>query len=169
MPKSQNHLKEFLVTLARHEVDFIVCGGVAAILHGVPRTTLDLDISVDMKPENLGRLFRAVEELGLKPKIPVDPRVLFEPDAVVKMVQEKGALVFSFVDPEDPIRHIDMFLTRALSYDELAKHAEKHVLEGMEIAVLSARYLLKLKLEIQPPRRKDILDIQTLSEKLDEG
>jgi len=36
---------ELLRHLAGHEVDFIVVGGVAAILEGVPITTLDLEVT----------------------------------------------------------------------------------------------------------------------------
>ena len=55
---------QLLELLSRHDVDFIVVGGVAAILEGVPITTLDLDIVYDRSPENLERLLgvlRAVE------------------------------------------------------------------------------------------------------------
>ncbi len=44
-----------VLELSRHDVDFIVIGGVAAILEGVPITTLDLDIVYDRAPENLER------------------------------------------------------------------------------------------------------------------
>lgn len=41
----QNHLKEIIYRLADRGIDFIIGGGVAAVLHGVERVTMDLDIA----------------------------------------------------------------------------------------------------------------------------
>lgn len=52
-----------LEALARAEVDFVVVGGVCAVLHGVPATTFDLDIVHARDVENCQRLHRVLEEL----------------------------------------------------------------------------------------------------------
>ena len=56
-----------LETLAHHGVDYVVIGGVAAILQGValPRT-LDLDVAASHGKTNLRRLSAALEEMGAK-------------------------------------------------------------------------------------------------------
>lgn len=158
--------QDMLLALARKDVDFIVAGGVAAVLHGVPRVTYDLDISVDMAPENVARLLDAMREEGLQPRAPVPAEALMDAEAVDKMVREKGALVFTFLDPGDPLRHVDVFLTRELSYGQLVGQAETAELHGYRIRILSARHLLKLKEAIRPPRDKDALDIQYLRKRV---
>jgi hypothetical protein len=55
----ENYLKKMLVTLADAGVEFVVGGGVACVLHGVERVTLDLDVAVQMNAPNLDRLIRA--------------------------------------------------------------------------------------------------------------
>ncbi len=57
--------KALLLTLSRHNVDFIVVGGAAAIAHGSARLAEDLDIVYDRSPENLVRLVMALA--GIKP------------------------------------------------------------------------------------------------------
>jgi predicted nucleotidyltransferase len=52
-----------LAALARHEVRYLVVGGIAAILHGWPGATADLDILGALDPENLDRLAAALREL----------------------------------------------------------------------------------------------------------
>ncbi len=52
---------QLLELLSHHRVDFIVVGGVAAILEGVPITTLDLDIVYDRSPTNLERLMEVLQ------------------------------------------------------------------------------------------------------------
>ncbi|MDJ0701625.1 MAG: hypothetical protein QNJ07_17395 [Woeseiaceae bacterium] len=56
-------LREILRILSKHEVEYIVIGGMAAVLHGAPATTFDLDALVRISEENAGRLFNALEEV----------------------------------------------------------------------------------------------------------
>ncbi len=54
---------EVLRVLARNEVEFIVVGGVAAILQGSPLTTEDVDVVYLPSEENIARLAGALAEL----------------------------------------------------------------------------------------------------------
>ena len=47
-----NLLKEVISSLQRHKVRYIVIGGIAAVLHGVPRATFDLVILIDANFDN---------------------------------------------------------------------------------------------------------------------
>lgn len=46
-----------------HGVDFIVVGGVCAVLHGAPVTTFDIDLVHGREPGNLTRLLSALDAL----------------------------------------------------------------------------------------------------------
>lgn len=54
---------EVLRVLARHEVEHIVVGGIAAILQGSPLTTEDVDVVFACNPRNIARLEGALAEL----------------------------------------------------------------------------------------------------------
>lgn len=56
-------LVELLGVLVRHEVEFVVVGGVAAVINGAPITTSDLGILHRRTPENVRRLVAAVTEI----------------------------------------------------------------------------------------------------------
>ena len=58
--------KEALEVLARHHVDFVVVGGVAAVLGGAPISTSDLDIVQDRSPANVARLLSALTDLDAR-------------------------------------------------------------------------------------------------------
>jgi predicted nucleotidyltransferase len=60
-----HRLQNVFESFRSHEVKYLVIGGVAAILYGVPRATLDLDILIEASPENARRLLIAMEEGGL--------------------------------------------------------------------------------------------------------
>ncbi len=58
--------RHILEILARHRVEYVVVGGVAAVLHGAPVTTFDLDALVRVTEENATRLLSALAELDAR-------------------------------------------------------------------------------------------------------
>ena len=62
---------DLFAALHRHEVEYVLIGGLAVALHGVERNTMDIDISVVVSPENMQQLVLTAQELGLKPMLPV--------------------------------------------------------------------------------------------------
>jgi hypothetical protein len=66
-PEQTESLSQYgrlLVALARAEVDFAVVGGLAVIFNGYSRFTLDADIIVDDRRENLERLLEVLRGWG---------------------------------------------------------------------------------------------------------
>jgi hypothetical protein len=55
-----------LGVLARHEVDFVVIGGVAVQAHGHLRTTRDVDVIAAPDADNARRLAAALRELDAR-------------------------------------------------------------------------------------------------------
>ena len=53
-------LPDVFKSLNAHEVRYVVIGGVAAIVHGVPRTTFDVDLLIEASEGNAGRLLAAL-------------------------------------------------------------------------------------------------------------
>ncbi len=62
MPKP--NFVAILRVLVEHHVDFIVAGGVGAVLQGAPIATFDLDIVHSTEPTNVERLLVALGSLG---------------------------------------------------------------------------------------------------------
>jgi hypothetical protein len=154
--------REILSALTKAKVDFIIGGGVACVLQGVERVTMDVDLAVAMTPQNLPGFLRVMREHNLRPRVPIAPETLLDPRVVQAMVEEKHALVFSFLDPDAPVRHVDIFLRPDLSYDALLPTSEWIILGDFSVRILTKKKLLSLKLGIQPPRAKDALDIEYL-------
>jgi hypothetical protein len=157
-----NHINEILFALTDAQVEFIVGGGVAGVLHGVERVTLDVDLALNMEPANVEKFLGIMEELRLQPRVPFPARDLMSPEAVQRMIAEKGAIVFSFVDVDRPLRHVDIFLGRDLSFEELNKGAQTVLVEGRNIKIIGIKKLLELKRLISPLRDKDLFDIKEL-------
>ena len=54
-----------LTALEEANVRYLVVGGVAVVIHGYLRTTIDLDLVLHLDRENLERALKAFETLGL--------------------------------------------------------------------------------------------------------
>jgi len=60
-----NRLQGVFRSFQQHDVKYVVIGGIAAILHGVPRATFDLDILIEATPDKAQRLPDALLDAGL--------------------------------------------------------------------------------------------------------
>lgn len=65
-----------LATLEASGVDYVVIGGLAAVLHGSPVLTQDLDVCPSQDEKNLERLALALRTLGAKIRTDTSPEGL---------------------------------------------------------------------------------------------
>ena len=56
--------REFIQSLNDSQAKYLVVGGYAVAMHGYPRYTKDLDVWIQMSPENAGRIIQALEKFG---------------------------------------------------------------------------------------------------------
>jgi hypothetical protein len=62
MQTPPNRYIAILQTLVDHHVEFLIVGGVAAVLQGAPINTFDLDIVHSTDPANVSRVLAALDE-----------------------------------------------------------------------------------------------------------
>ncbi len=55
--------REILKVFNQHQVEYIIVGGVAAVIHGAPTTTFDLDTLVRVNQANAERLASALSQI----------------------------------------------------------------------------------------------------------
>ena len=57
-------LQEFIQSLNDNQVRYLVVGGYAVALHGHPRYTKDIDVWVEISPDNAKRMVKALDQFG---------------------------------------------------------------------------------------------------------
>ncbi len=60
-----DQLQNVFASFQKNDVKYVVIGGIAAVLYGVPRATFDLDVLIEPTRENAERLLKAMSEAGL--------------------------------------------------------------------------------------------------------
>lgn len=147
-------------TLNRQQVRYVVAGGLAAIMHGVPRVTGDIDLIVDLRPEEAAKAIGALVSLGLQSPLPVDPLQFADLQTRTSWITTKGMTVFSLFDPSPGGPTVDLFVEHPIPFDDMMKRSVLMSLQGEDVRVCSVADLIALK-EISA-RPLDIEDIRTL-------
>ena len=60
-----DQLQSLFASFQKNDVKYLVIGGIAAVLYGVPRATFDLDVLIEPTKDNVERLLSAMIEAGL--------------------------------------------------------------------------------------------------------
>lgn len=60
----ENDFKEFIASLNRHDIRYLIVGGFAYAFHAEPRFTRDIDFFVDDSEKNAERLIAALADFG---------------------------------------------------------------------------------------------------------
>lgn len=154
-------VRAVLKSLSSAGVRFLVAGGLAVNAHGVVRLTADIDLVVQLVPENIHRAFQALLRIGYRPSVPVTGEQ-FADDATRRgWIEEKGMQVLNFWSDEHRETSVDLFVTEPFPFDEEYDRAMIRPVAGMDdIRFVSLRTLLHMK-EVAN-RRKDWGDIEDL-------
>jgi predicted nucleotidyltransferase len=152
--------EELLVALAQANVRFVVVGGVAVVIHGHARLTADLDLVVDLEPDNARRTIGALLARGLRPLLPVDAFDFADEAKRQEWIETKNLSVFSMRDDQNPLLTVDLFARDPIPFAELWADAEDVPLSGATIRVASIDHLIAMKRAAARPQ--DAIDIEHL-------
>jgi hypothetical protein len=152
--RPQLHPRAILQLLTAKGVDFVVIGGIAAVLHGSGRNTFDLDICYATDDANLRALGEVLVDLEAQPK-GLKEKVPFVPDGRTLRNVEVLTLTTS-------LGEVDVLAkpSGAPRYDSLRKHADRFDLGGFSVLVAGIDDLLAMK--VAAGRKKDLADVEEL-------
>jgi hypothetical protein len=162
-------IEQVLVALEEAEVEYIVVGGVAVVLHGYLRTTADLDIVLRLDDTNIRRAISALCELGFQSRLPVPVEHFALREHRRDWVENKGMTVFSLWSPSIPGFAVDLFAEEPFDFAEVYKRATRVPLAGVSAVVIGLADLIEMKRSAGRSRdQDDILHLQALSEAVDD-
>lgn len=141
---SDARLLDILRVLRAHEVDFIVVGGMAAVIGGAPIVTQDVDVLRANAPENVERMLAALEELDAVFR--GDDRRL-RPNA--SHLRGPGHLLLA-----TKLGVLDLLgsVEDATRYEDLLADSSWIDLDGFSVQVLSLPRLLEIKRKLKRPK-----------------
>jgi len=147
-------------TLNGASVRYVVVGGLATVLHGFARLTADVDLVIDLDPDEARRAMQALTALGLRPRAPVEALSFADPQIRAEWIRDKGLRVFSLWDPAHPMIEVDLFVEHPIPFDELWHRSEIVNLDRVSVRIASIADLIALKRIAGRPQ--DSIDIEAL-------
>ena len=78
-----DQLPTVFASFQRNDVKYLVIGGIAAVLYGVPRATFDLDILIEPTKENAQKLLNALSEVGFGTAEMTSPQEIIDTEITI--------------------------------------------------------------------------------------
>lgn len=147
-----NRLQSVFKSFQAHDVRYVIIGGIAAVLHGVPRATFDLDILIEATEPNVERLLQALREAGF---------------GTADLIDAKGVLENEITIFNDRVRIDVQTSTPGLTFEGAWDRCETMDYHGQKFCVASRQDVIASKRAAGRP--KDLEDVRILELKPDES
>ncbi len=146
--------------LHEHRVRYLLVGGLAMNLHGVPRMTMDVDIVLALDSPNLDAFMRCARELGLKPQAPVPLESLKDPVQRKEWIETKHMIAFALNAPRASGATVDVLIQHPLDIESAFAAAITRDIDGVPVSLCGIRDLIALKQGTG--RQQDAADVEHL-------
>jgi predicted nucleotidyltransferase len=140
-----NRLQDVFRSFQEHDVKYVVIGGIASILYGVPRATFDLDILIEAAPGNTRRLLDALLDAGL---------------GTASLTTVADVLANEITIFRDRVRVDVQTSTPGITFDDAWQHRKTMSYHGQKFFILSKQDLIASKRAAG--RNVDIEDVRLL-------
>lgn len=134
-------------------LSYVLVGGAALVIHGLPRSTLDIDIYVPAKEEALNKLFKIADSLGLKTKQKNILAISHLPNLFVDQW-----ICFSYEGQDI----LDIFLASEKEFNKLYANSEQRKDSTATIRIASLKDIELMKKE--SARLIDLADLKLIKE-----
>ena len=152
--------QEVFEELNKRGVRYLVVGGVAVSLHGVPRMTYDLDLMIGLESKNVLRTWDALIALGFSPRVPITKDDLSDGSRRKELRLKKNMLVASFFKGERQFDVVDILVDNPIDFEECYERRAIYRYEIHEVPLIAIEDLIRLKSLAN--RQQDVADIQSL-------
>jgi len=154
------YYEPILRSLYHHGVRYLIVGGLAVNLHGIPRMTTDLDIVLATDHDNLTKLLICLNELGFYPSLPIPAEDILDSDKRQEWIDEKNMIAFTFINESVSMGEVDIVLQNAVDFEEAFQKRTVLVVDDYEIYLISILHLQQMKRNTG--REQDNSDIEML-------
>jgi len=148
IPSLPDDFKEFLKLFASNGIEYLLIGGYAVNIYGYVRTTNDLDVWVNVNPENAARIDRALREFGFATSA-LTPDLFLGKDTIVRMGLP-------------PVRIEILTSISGVEFESCYAEKEMIQIDEMVVPVISLARLRENK--AASGRTRDLADLESLPE-----
>lgn len=153
--------KNILLALAKSKVRYLVVGGFAVNFHNYNRSTADLDLIIHLEPKNAELFDVMMTELGYRPRVPVSGKDLGDESKRREWIMEKNMVVFTYINPNNPMEIIDIFVEEPKPFEEMYNDRLVSDVFNVKINVVGYNDLIEMKKKAGRPKDQiDLLELE---------
>ncbi|RPI45626.1 MAG: hypothetical protein EHM59_09625 [Betaproteobacteria bacterium] len=161
-------LESVVASLNATGVRYLIAGGLAVAAHGYLRFTADVDLVIELDPDNIVAAFTALEALGYRPTVPVTAKQFADQSQRERWVNERRMQVLNLFSDRFRTTPIDIFVTEPFDFQqEYANAMTSEIAPGCAVRFVAIQTLITMKTVAGRP--KDLDDVEHLRLILDQG
>ena len=160
-------IKKIFDILNSYQVRYLVCGGLAVNIYGIPRMTADIDLLLDFDETNIINFENATKHLLFQSVIPISINSFVKKEERLKIIKEKNLIAYSYFNSLAGYMNLDVLLDTPIEFNELWKNKTERKLGETMIYLVSVENLIDLKKYAN--RIQDQKDILLLSKLIKNG
>lgn len=141
-------------------VRYLIAGGLAVNVYGYLRFTKDVDVVVQLVPDNIERAFTALSNLGYRPLVPITAAQFSDNTQRERWINDKGMKVLQFWSDTHRETPVDVFVIEPFDFDSEFSQSSAKLLGGIAVHFVSIPTLIRMK--ETAGRTQDKLDIDEL-------
>ena len=146
--------------LKDHNIDYLLIGGLAVNLHGVPRMTMDVDLLIALDTENITKLEACSQYLGLRPSVPIKLADLADESKRETLFREKHLIALSLIGTKPETPTVDIVIHHPLDFKKAYQNKIERDVSGTPVMLASIEDMITLKKAAG--RAQDLADIAHL-------
>ncbi|WP_020526335.1 nucleotidyl transferase AbiEii/AbiGii toxin family protein [Flexithrix dorotheae] len=147
--------------LFENRIRYLVCGGLAVNIYGIPRMTADIDLLLDFNQVNITNFNKSVKELAYQPHAPISLEMLLDEEKRMDVVKNKNMIAYSFYNTLSDYMNLDVLIDAPFDFDHLWNNRETRKIEEVEVYIVALEDLIAMKKYAN--RNQDKQDIIMLS------
>ena len=151
--------EDILREFRKAKVKYVIVGGMAINLHGFLRSTLDMDILVEMTDENLKKVVTILKKKGYRVMQPVDPMGIADRQTRHDWIRNKHMKAFNFYKDAE-LKEVDIIIDAPVSYETAKKNKVDFKTDIGLLPVISIDDLIRMKKKAG--RVADRVDVEQL-------
>ncbi len=145
-------LSSVLEGLIKADIEFILVGGLAAVVQGAPVTTMDVDIVHNQSSENIAKLLGFLKSIDAFHRRP-DDRVIRPKEGDISGMGH--ALFTTRLGPLDVLAAVE----EGRTYENLIEYTVQIEFRGHTVRVLNLKTLVELKRTSRDPKDRQRLPV----------
>lgn len=126
-------------------VRYLVCGGLAVNIYGIPIMTADVDLLVDFNEPNIDAFLEVMKKLNYQTSLPISLKSLTDEANRNDLIKNKNLIAFSFFNYQTNAMALDVLVDVPILFNVLWETKVSRKFNNVEMYLVSLEYLIKMK------------------------